>query len=589
MEDIKVFKEIQDKFNNIQTLISSGVDYNNPEVELDIDLLNDLITIKRKQLILSIEKAIESEKEDADKENLAIADAFKREYQELKDFLAESKISSSDFYKKVDVDKLYLFTLKAYRFLEESKLDSETAERLYKLNPDCLKSKNLAFLDNIFEIIARAVVFADSIGITDRNNFINIPEEVTGAVNLTVNKHTRSDSTFTNEEFVAIVDVCSRNVLNMNILPQICSILELREYANANNGVLPTAVVAEKSLVDHQRMQADLKAVETSRQTMLIYYEGMESFLKTINETASENDKRKQMLKDYLSELEEKLSKKEEMTYDEAPYEFLDIFVSAITYLNNLSCYVDLIKEYYDSKKDKKTDLLLLCQENDLILTEEEFKELEEKGFKVVQENLQRAKSLGIKGNIALSYFVKYGSSETYNRFNSLLKRGVIGLDFIENNPTIINCSSSVGTNFLTNAGIFSRYKINHTQVEDMNVLLEDNQVVANSVDFLERNSLQTKLNKTNNLNFLGSSELEQRYSEIVDLGFGSLLNDELSLLNYDTTKWQRVRLCRELGLSFSSKEDVLKVLNDTEFFVQDKEIPSYLDNSKKTYRKTNN
>ena len=76
---------------------------------------------------------------------------------------------------------------------------------------------------------------------------------------------------------------------------------------------------------------------------------------------------------------------------------------------------------------------------------------------------------------------------------------------------------------------------------------------------------------------FLLDTKMVQKIDKLLELGYGSFLEENLSLLNYDYNRIMRLELLQRMGFEMDSYREIEESLASTRFIVSDEELSSYL------------
>ena len=86
-------------------------------------------------------------------------------------------------------------------------------------------------------------------------------------------------------------------------------------------------------------------------------------------------------------------------------------------------------------------------------------------------------------------------------------------------------------------------------------------------------------MSRASKYSFLGSEELEHIIDMILELGYEELLEQNTDLLNYDSKKWMRIYILKELNMVPSDIDTLTTVLQQEQFFVPEEKMKDYISN----------
>lgn len=106
---------------------------------------------------------------------------------------------------------------------------------------------------------------------------------------------------------------------------------------------------------------------------------------------------------------------------------------------------------------------------------------------------------------------------------------------------------------------------------------LIDNSILERNLNILRQYNLLGQLHTTTNYQFLQQETLDDKIDLVLELGRENELTHNLGLLNYDSIRWQRLRILETLNIPV--EEDMLDgTLHTNHFLVPDERLNEYLD-----------
>ena len=178
---------------------------------------------------------------------------------------------------------------------------------------------------------------------------------------------------------------------------------------------------------------------------------------------------------------------------------------------------------------------------------------------------------------------------EIIDSINQIFNSGCITLEFIRNNPSIFN-KNLKNSNYpvlLKNIKVIKDSDINPKLfAKTPEVLITENERFKNNIRVLDEYKLKGKLKKINSYRFLALDDLDIKIDKILELGFEDLLKEDLYLLNYSYTSWDKVLIMKEIGEVPKTIEELKEILKDNSYIL-DSELNEYKSNYSVTEEKT--
>lgn len=175
---------------------------------------------------------------------------------------------------------------------------------------------------------------------------------------------------------------------------------------------------------------------------------------------------------------------------------------------------------------------------------------------------------------------VKCSNLDTITRYASLCEKGIITSDLLLSHPSLFNPTSKDYKNFMQNFGLIQDKKFNpYLFKESQETLATSHNAFRQGLETLEDYSLEGQMKTGMDYSFLGNQELASAIDTLLELGLEETLVDNIEILNY-ADRFKRLQLLKSLNMPVSSKEDILMVLTNDKFFIDDSEIDNYIYNA---------
>ena len=158
------------------------------------------------------------------------------------------------------------------------------------------------------------------------------------------------------------------------------------------------------------------------------------------------------------------------------------------------------------------------------------------------------------------------------------IDKGYLNIEFISTNIDIFYEDSTKLNTYNSFLDIINIYNLNPSIFSnDLELLLNNYEIVKNNIIILDEYNLINSLKKTNNYKFLSDSEVVIKIDRFIELGYSSILEDNLELLNSD--KMKRLELLHSLNIPVT-EDEIKDILFNNKFFLEDSKLDDYLLNT---------
>lgn len=158
-------------------------------------------------------------------------------------------------------------------------------------------------------------------------------------------------------------------------------------------------------------------------------------------------------------------------------------------------------------------------------------------------------------------------------------KLGFINSEFISEHKDIIaNKDSDNYKNLVFNIRKFKEAKIPRNVINRHNdILLTDSKIISNNFATIDVYSYQDTLRKTENISFISNDDLSKKIDILLELGYETNLDEDLSLLGYDISRYKRLEICRKLNIVTDTTEEIKSILDKDKFIIKDEHLDDYI------------
>lgn len=337
------------------------------------------------------------------------------------------------------------------------------------------------------------------------------------------------------------------------------------KYVNINGG----GIVAERA------MQNTLLRVKT-------YYEKLKSEKRAIERN---NEKELQALENLEKQLPLILKENQEITtikdlLNRITSKEIRLNALRIVYLHNKSIYEELFKEYKKLSANKKSKYKRLLNDYDINVKEETISYIMLNSLEDVKTILSTLTKLGITNPNTLLNTLTRTNLNTINNILTQINKGIISKELVINNPSLLCFTSIEYKNFTENLNYLQEKNLNpHYFRSNQSLLLENSKTIKASFEILENYDLLLSLKTGIDCSFLINEDLELGIDLLLELGYESFLEENLSLLNYQNN-FKRLLVLKSLNIPVTSLEELENVLKTDKFLIPDYKIDDYIYNA---------
>ena len=261
------------------------------------------------------------------------------------------------------------------------------------------------------------------------------------------------------------------------------------------------------------------------------------------------------------------------------PNEKIKLEVLKYIYTSNLPYYKNLEETYHDLTENSATKYQTLLSDTGISIEMCDMGRVMQNSLSDVKDMLKIITSFDIKDKIEIANILQSSTKAYLDSMVSFCKEGYFDLEFITSHPMI-----------LENPSFYDAISLNQKSMNEkgLNPLLlsrnpeawfQDSNVLRENLDIIERYQFLSSMSRASKYSFLGSEELEHTIDTILELGYEELLEQNIDLLNYDSKKWMRIYILKELNMVPSDIDTLTTVLQQEQFFVPEEKMNDYISN----------
>lgn len=243
-------------------------------------------------------------------------------------------------------------------------------------------------------------------------------------------------------------------------------------------------------------------------------------------------------------------------------------------YNNNMSIYTQIEKKYNDLSSNSYNKYSLLLEQYGIDISNYNIDITND--INDVKKILKLVSSLNIKSPHKIVEIINTSKLEIVESINNLVKKGYIDNEYVNNN---INIFSDSYIDLISNIEEFKKEGLSLSSISKLkDSLCEDSDTIQRSIAVLKEYGLFSSLGDCSSSSFLNNEQLEQKIDKLLELGMEQFLKEDLSLLNYEDSVYDKILLAYKLNIPIEDTNSLHNILS-TSFIVSDDDIDTYLFN----------
>lgn len=201
-----------------------------------------------------------------------------------------------------------------------------------------------------------------------------------------------------------------------------------------------------------------------------------------------------------------------------------------------------------------------------------------------VKNLLGQLGEVGIEDENVLYQVLLVSNKEAIDTLCCLAKKEVISPEVLKNYPAIFNSDDIWYKNALTNINTVITAGLNPRYMSSSKIaLFAPPEVVKENIHSLKEKELLSRIGKDTNIDFIGSLATNQVLTLATSAGYKKDIEEDIDLLNFEATKWQRVYIMKEIDMPVASSE-LRSFLEAKTFFIPNYKLEEYIfDNEENT------
>ena len=334
-----------------------------------------------------------------------------------------------------------------------------------------------------------------------------------------------------------------------------------------------------EAIVDKKRL---FKALEVLKS----YYEKLEK-----QESARKRNLNKQM-RDY-KQLEKLFSKAktdreirnvEEIT-EKISNPHLCIEVLKHIYLHNLAYQEQVESDYQNVFREESAEYKEFLLRNNL--STDNLDSYMTKSIPELEYMLERLKKLNIQ---EVETVLITSTPSRVQELGMLIKSGVMTEAFVKENTSLFDTKKPHYQVLTANQRILQENRVNPSTMHlHQEVLFARPSYLENNLSTLQEYLLPLNWMGVKNVQFLNHPNLARKIDKVLELGYETLLESNMELLNYDDKAWNRLEVLKALDIPLpTTKEEVEGILESPHFLLPEENVETYREITPYIERKEN-
>lgn len=332
---------------------------------------------------------------------------------------------------------------------------------------------------------------------------------------------------------------------------------------------------SEAYSIFNRKIKPNCPSIEASKNTIKKFIEGLELEERNYYKSAQ--------LEQYYNEnalklLEKELQKPEITNVRPLIKRLVDQQIKevilAIVYKHNLNYAKSLNDEYDKLMSNSTTRYLSLLHEYGITIKEEELGDIKSNSIEELEEILSSLKTLVLSEDLFLP-IINITNLETTREIKEYVTKGYISKTLLSNNIELFNSNNVLLNIVKTNINLLNDYGLNPTSFYDLEeIIFIESSLLEENLKVLESYNLIKSIKNSSNYNFLLNSDLKVLIDKYLELGYESILEIDLDILNYSDTR--RVEILANMGMTLT-KEELIEMYEYDKFFIPDELLDDYI------------
>lgn len=248
-----------------------------------------------------------------------------------------------------------------------------------------------------------------------------------------------------------------------------------------------------------------------------------------------------------------------------------------LIYSHNLSYQEQIEKRYQELTSKKEVQYQEFAKAFDL--PTDNIEDLMKKPLEDLKAMYPLLVSLGIKDQSRQEELLRISTLSRLSGIKILQNKGMISPTFLTENNNLFCEDKKEFEDLTKNIGFLLSLKLRPTIIsKHSEILLSDPNVLSENLRQLQEYELPIDWSKNQDISFLTKPNIENKIDRWLELGYETLLEHHLELLNYSRESIKRLEVLKEIRIPLpETKEDLKVILDSPTFIIPEQEIDTYI------------
>lgn len=248
-----------------------------------------------------------------------------------------------------------------------------------------------------------------------------------------------------------------------------------------------------------------------------------------------------------------------------------------LIYSHNLSYQEQIEKRYQELTSKKEVQYQEFAKAFDL--PTDNIEDLMKKPLEDLKAMYPLLVSLGIKDQSRQEELLRISTLSRLLGIKILQNKGMISPNFLTENNNLFCEDKKEFEDLTKNIGFLLSLKLRPTIIsKHSEILLSDPNVLSENLRQLQEYELPIDWAKNQDISFLTKPNIENKIDRWLELGYETLLEHHLELLNYSRESIKRLEVLKEIRIPLpETKEDLKAILDSPTFIIPEQEIDTYI------------
>lgn len=248
-----------------------------------------------------------------------------------------------------------------------------------------------------------------------------------------------------------------------------------------------------------------------------------------------------------------------------------------LIYSHNLNYQEQIEKRYQELTSKKEVQYQEFAKAFDL--PTDNIEDLMKKPLEDLKAMYPLLVSLGIKDQSRQEELLRISTLSRLSGIKILQNKGMISPNFLTENNNLFCEDKKEFEDLTKNIGFLLSLKLRPTIIsKHSEILLSDPDVLSENLRQLQEYELPIDWAKNQDISFLTKPNIENKIDRWLELGYETLLEHHLELLNYSRESIKRLEVLKEIRIPLpETKEDLKVILDSPTFIIPEQEIDTYI------------